>query len=416
MVRLSTEELNSCIYKDIFEKSSTSTASPKKRPQRGPALLQEILQLIASMPRAQHQPETLQRATLIRNSNSSLASLFTRRREPFVLPTTLHEPALNVINTLANLKHISKGNYGKPAECNRQSRAFEESLHYVLSYGSHTDILTFLMQSNELRPALRYWLNQQLDTELFIQHIFMVSLVSGSLPALIEELQQFDTNGQSNVLRVTLLQTCRYLEQQQQLNSLYQLQLLLKDPVRASMTCVMFYTLNCDNFQKLHANAQHLVAAHMHLQGELDMSQWKHLQREQLERVSSTESNRRGSTTSCQSGIAMRLDARVLNGHINTIRRQTEMVKFLAQCEREQPQINGIPCTLYVLKRIRPESPRATLPTLFDGNADKIQLCILILMCGKNIDEGFGLAYGYVLLMAKLSNQVTLMCSYFIIE
>lgn len=408
MVRLSTEEFNSSIYKDIFGKSLTLTGSPKKRPQRGPALLQEILQLIAAMPRAQHQPETLQRATLIRNSNTSLASLFTRRREPFVLPTTLHEPALNVINTLANLKNIAKGHYGKPAETIRQSREFEESLHYVLSYGSHTDILTFLMQHIELRPALRYWLHQQLETELFIQQIFMVSLVSGHLPELIEELQKFEADGQ---WRVTLLQTCRYLEQQQQLNSLYQLQLLLKDPVRASMTCVKFYTLNCDSFQKLHANVQHLVAAHMHLQGELDMSQWKHLQREQQERVSFTEGSRRGSTASNQSGIAMRLDARVLNGHINTIRRQTELAKFLAQCEREQPLVNGIVCTLYVLKRIRAEAPRTTLPTLFDGTADKIQLCILILLCGKNIDEGFGLAYGYVWIV-NLSEQHPLLITF----
>ncbi|KAH8414086.1 hypothetical protein KR222_005960, partial [Zaprionus bogoriensis] len=398
MVRLSSEELNSCIYKEIFGKGLVvATASPKKRPQRGPALLQEILQLIATMPRAQPQPETLQRASLIRNSNSSLASLFSRRREPFVMQTPLHEPALNVINALANLKHIMKGHYGKPAENSRLSREFEESLHYVLFYGSHTDIIAFLMQHDEMRAALRYWLHQQLESEIFIQHIFMSSLVAGRLPALIEELQLLDTDGQFGALRVTLLQTCRYLEQQQQLNSLYQLQLLLKDPVRASMTCVKFYSLHCDSFQKLHANAQHLVAAHMHLQGELDMSQWEHLQRDQQDNMPAAEGSRRASSASSNAnstGIAMRLDARALNGHINTIRRQTELAKFLAHCEREQPPVDGLLCTQQILKQIRPEAPRGTLPTLFDGNADRIQLCILILLCGKNIDEGFGLAYG----------------------
>ncbi|XP_064554719.1 zinc finger FYVE domain-containing protein 26 homolog isoform X1 [Drosophila montana] len=405
MTRLSTEEQNSCIYKDIFGKEMALTESPnnppmpKKRPQRGPALLQEILQLIATLPQTHPQPETLQRASLIRNSNSSLASLFSRRREPYVVQTPLREPALNVINTLANLKYISKGQYGEPtvrsgAEDNRQSRTFEESLHYVLTYGSHADILQFLMQRDELRVALRYWQHQQLVSELFIHHIFQVSLAGGRLPVLIGELQQLDPDSQLSAWRVPLLQTCRYLEQHQQLNSLYQLQLLLKDYVRASMTCVKFYPLDCDNFQKLHANAQHLISAHMHLQGELDLAQWEHLQREQQQLAGS----RRASAVSSNVGItcfAMQLDARSLNGHINTIRRQMELAKFLAQCEREQPPVvGGMVCTLQILKQIRLEAPRGTLPTLFDGVADKIQLCLLVLLCGKNIDEGFGLAYG----------------------
>ncbi|KAH8312181.1 hypothetical protein KR044_009730, partial [Drosophila immigrans] len=398
MMRLSTEELNSSIYKNIFGKGPLATML-KKRPQRGPALLQEILQLIASMPRSQPQPETLQRASLIRNSNTSLASLFSRRREPYVVQTPLHEPAINVMNVLAKLKHIAKGQYGETAvpiglEDNRQarqSRDFEESMHYVLTYGSHTDILTFLMQRDELSAALRYWLLQQLEADLFIQHIFVVTLAAGRLPTLIEELQQLDPDAHLNAWRLPLLQTCRYLEQHQQLNSLYQLQLLLKDPVRASMTCVKFYPLHCDTFQKLHANGQQLTLAHMHLQGELDLARWEFLQREQQAEGSRRVSAASNTSSTC---ITMQMDARALNGHINTIRRQMELAKFLAQCERELPEVNGGLYTIQILKQIRLESPRGMLPTLFDGVAEKIQLCILVLLCGKNIDEGFGLAYG----------------------
>ncbi|ALC46367.1 CG5270 [Drosophila busckii] len=410
MTRLSSEQTNSSIYKHIFAKllDTTATCSVKKRPQRGPALLQEILQLIAALPHTQPQPETLKRASLIRNSNSSLVSLFSRRRELYVAQAPLHEPALNVINALANLKLIAKGNYGEPAavitneEEQRQTRSFEESIHYVLSYGSHADILQFLMQQEELRAALRYWQLHQLEAELFIQHIFQVSVAAGQLPTLIDQLQQLDSDGHMNTWRLPLLQTCRHLEQQQQLNSLYQLQLLLKDPVRASMTCVKFYALHCDNFQKLHANSQHLTSAHMHLQGELDLAQWEHMQREQQQ-----PGSRRASTVSYSSistCFAMQMDARALNGHINTIRRQLELAKFLAICEREQPLVDGLLCTLQILKQIRLELTRGNLPTLFDGTAERIQLCILVLLCGKNIDEGFGLAYG-ILQDYKLSPQ-----------
>ncbi|KAH8307861.1 hypothetical protein KR059_001168 [Drosophila kikkawai] len=401
MTRLSNEQMNSSIYKSIFGGTTSATEScptlPKKRPQRGPALLQEILLLIASMPQAQPQPETLHRASLIRSSNSSLASLFSRRREPYVQQRPLQEPALNVMNALAGIRNIAKGNYGgqipPSEEGRRQERGFEESLHYVLTYGSHGDILTFLMRREELRAALRYWQLQQLDADLFIQHIFQPQLQGGSLPLLVDELQQLD-DPQLSSWRLPLLQTCRHLEQQQQLNSLYQLQLLLKDPIRASMTCVKFYALNCENFQKMQANAQHLVSAHMHLQGELDLAEWEHLQRQQQQ-----QQGRRGSGASAASVrgacFAMQMDARALNGHINTIRRQLEVAKFLAKCEREQSPDEPLR-TIQTLKQIRLESNRGTLPTLFEGPADRIQLSILVLLCGKNIDEGFGLAYGII--------------------
>ncbi|XP_039490936.1 zinc finger FYVE domain-containing protein 26 homolog [Drosophila santomea] len=392
MTRLSSEQLNSSICKNMFGVASAEAVLlPRKRPQRGPALLQEILQLIAAIPQIQPQPETLHRASLIRSSNSSLASLFTRRREPYVQQRPLQEPALNIMNALAGLKNLAKGHYGGQMpvseESRRQERGFEESLHYVLTYGSNGDILTFLMRREELRAALRYWQHQQLDADLFIHHIFYPQLANGGLTVLMDELQQLH-DAQFTAWRLPLLQTCRHLEQQQQLSSLYQLQLLLRDPIRASMTCVKFYALQCENFQKLHANAQHLLAALRHLQGELDMSEWEHLQRQQGRRnsVSSTASVR----GAC---FAMQMDARALNGHINTIRRQLEVAKFLDKCEREQAQDEPLK-TIQTLKQIRLESSRGTLPTLFEGAADRIQICILILMCGKNIDEGFGLAYG----------------------
>jgi len=143
-----------------------------------------------------------------------------------------------------------------------------------------------------------------------------------------------------------LLQTCRHLEQNQQLSSLYQLQLLLKDPIRASMTCVKFYALQCENFQKLHANAQHLMSAHMHLQGELDLSEWEHLQRQQGRRSSvASGASVRGAC------FAMQMDARSLNGHINTIRRQLEVAKFLAKCESDQAPEEPLK-TMQILKQV----------------------------------------------------------------
>lgn len=107
-----------------------------RRPQYGPPLLQEILKLIESTPLNKTQPETLQRASIIRSSNTSLVSLLSRRKETYV--KRMHEPALNILNTLASLKRISTSS-DTPINRKilfRKTRGFEECVYYVLTYGS----------------------------------------------------------------------------------------------------------------------------------------------------------------------------------------------------------------------------------------------------------------------------------------
>ncbi|XP_061394089.1 zinc finger FYVE domain-containing protein 26 homolog [Musca vetustissima] len=427
MPKLTNETINVAITKVIFNPNINASAdsvesilalakdndiSVIKRPHNGPPLLQEILKLIESLPFNKPQPETLQRASIIRSSNTSLASLLSRKKEPYV--KRMNEPALNVLNTLANLKRISKGQYaaggingsgssstlasGSPAmlrkELFRKTRGFEECLYYLLTYGSHTDIIQFLMNNNDLMATLKYYLLQKLDADIFIQHIFMDLLRKGKIVNLIKMLTDFDSR--LVIWQPTLLQTCRYLETQNLLNSLYELQILLKDPIRASMTCVKFYTMDCENFQQQLLNAQHLHNARMHLQSELDNAQWEKINL--LPMGKSTRSGSRRSSVSSTTGslggggnFFLQMDARSLNAHINTIQNQLEVAKFLAKCEVENCSADML-ITEKFLKQLRIETSKS-LPTLFDRNPEKIQICILILLCGKNIEEGFGLTY-----------------------
>ncbi|XP_067639566.1 zinc finger FYVE domain-containing protein 26 homolog isoform X2 [Eurosta solidaginis] len=383
-----------------------------KRPQRGPPLLQEIIKTIENTQCLKPQPETLKRASLIRSSNTSLASLISRRKDS--CPIRLHEPALGILTTLANLKNITKGQYtdlhsnvvglhtnldNKTGQYLQHTRAFEECLYYVLTYGSHIDVLQYLIRHHEHIAALKYFLQQNLEFELFIHNIFLVSLRYGEVPDLIGNMQKLDAS--LTIWRSTLLQTCHYLETQNLLNSLYQLQLLLQDPIRASMTCVRFYSMNCDSFQQLHASALHLHNAHKHLQSQLELTQWEKVNLAQMFRSRSDSiSSRRSSmasganTPSSNSNFLMHMDARALNSHINTIAMQLEVAKFLAYCEKEMARTTDEPNTLKALKQVRNDSSgKLKLPTLFDGVQDRIQICILILICGKNIDEGYGLVY-----------------------
>ncbi|XP_075145264.1 zinc finger FYVE-type containing 26 spastizin [Haematobia irritans] len=382
-----------------------------KRPHNGPPLLQEILKLIESMPFTKPQPETLQRASIIRSSNTSLASLLSRKKEQYVKRS--HEPAINILNTLSNLKRISKGQYTQGTNTNnnsignqempikrkqlfRKTSGFEECLYYLLTYGSHTDVIHFLMNRDELVATLKYYLLQKLDADIFINHIYLVLLSRGKVSLLIKNLLEFDSR--LLIWRSTLLQTCRYLETQNLLNSLYELQILLKDPIRACMTCIKFYSMNCENFQQLNLNAQHLRNARMHLQSELDNAEWEKITLNVTTKSNKGNNNSRRSSTSSTTGsmgggnFFLQMDARSLNSHITTIENQLEVVKFLAKCEEENSRGNDIVITEKYLKQLRIDAVK-TLPTLFDKGPEKIQICILILVCGKNIEEGFGLSY-----------------------
>ncbi|XP_055857193.1 zinc finger FYVE domain-containing protein 26 homolog [Episyrphus balteatus] len=390
MTKHSSEQENSTIIKIISNDAEFVDLNKKidiptiKRPNRSPPLLHEVLKIIESIPCSKLQPETLARASIIRNSNTSLASLVSKRRDNI----PLHEPAINILNTLANLKQLAKGQYTDNTALNsldnkrqilRQSRVFEECLHYVITYGSHSDIVDFFIRHKELSTALKYFVIQGQDVELFIHHIFLGFLRTGSVGELIQAMIDIDEH--LGIWKEAILGTCRFLETKNLLNCLYELQIILKDPVRASMTCVKFYSMNCQNFKQLHANALHLQNAHRHLQSELEMSQWERINVDQRNKQQQTKFN----------SILMQMDAKSLNAHINTLLRQMDVAKFLAQCEEEQPMENGMLLTEHILKQIRIDTQ--SLPTLFDSPQEKIQICILILLSGKNIEEGFGLAY-----------------------
>lgn len=362
MPKLTSETTNIAICKIIFNTKPLASTNGNfesilgltkdhditviRRPQHGPPLLQEILKLIESLPLNKTQPETLQRASIIRSSNTSLVSLLSRRKETYV--KRMHEPALNVLNTLASLKRITTNSSDTPVKRKvlfRKTSGFEECVYYVLTYGSHADVIKFLMQHNDIVATLKYFLVQKLEADLFIQHILLDQLKKGAMPQLISHLQEFDSS--LLLWRSILLQVCRYLETHNLLNSLYQLQILLHDPIRASMTCVKFYSMNCDNFQQQHSNAHHLHNAHLHLQSELENFKWEHINFN----ASKTSKNggntsRRSSSASISSSVGgggnlqMQMDARSLNTHINTILKQLDVAKFLAKCEVENSNDN----------------------------------------------------------------------------
>lgn len=98
--------------------------------------------------------------------------------------------------------------------------------------------------------------------------------------------------------------------------------------------------------------------------------------------------------------LAMKLDPREVNHHLNTILRQIEVTKFLNSCETEQHRVMDLIPELRQLMQtngiLGTKLPSYSVPTLFGANIERMQLAVLAILCGKNVEEGFGLAFRLV--------------------
>lgn len=308
------------------------------RPAKLQPLLQEIINVLETTCHPLHS-DVLQKATVISQSNRSLASIKSRKKENI----PIHEPAVNILHTLANLKNISQGKYTikthKPilnlmqtlengnhltfTDSDPHSRFYGECMYYLVSYGRHIDILRFLTKYKQIIKALKYTLLLQIQAEQFIQTIILPHLKIGMLNIIIEHMIEMDET--IIVWKEYIIKTCLLLEKKRLFNSLYQMQLVLKDTVRASMTCVKFYTMGSSTYQELCNNGFHLINAQKHLKSELELCQWEEIK---------VHSKRPEENLS----LVMKMDSKSLNQHINTIWRQIEAAKFLAECEENDKE------------------------------------------------------------------------------
>lgn len=325
-------------------KAASSTYSFKPIPQ--PPKTQPLLLEIVSVLEATCHPlpdDVLQKASIISQSHRSLASSKSRKMEN--LP--IHEPAVNILHTLSNLKNISHGKYSLKTHrtieiadaLNAQgnalfaehhgphSRFYAESIFYLVSYGRHLDTLNFLIKYKQVAKALRLTLLLHIPWEHFQQTVIVPHLKAGRLGWIVQQMIDMDVTMLK--WKEYIVQTCLMLEKRNMLNSLYQVQLLLKDTVRAAMTCVRFYSKDCVSYQDLRSNGHHLMDAQKHLKSELELCQWEEIKAQ----------TRR--TDECVA-LVMKMDSKSLNQHINTIWLQLDAAKFLAQCEENGKETANI--------------------------------------------------------------------------
>lgn len=324
----------------------------KWRPLKDPPLLTELLQILDNL--------SVHRFRIQQSSQST------------------SDVTQEIFHTLNNLKALTQNQFNtKYLTPVNLTVYYQESLYYLLTYGSYSSILQFFLKHKEFDKCLVYILENDLECDLFLNGVYLYCLKNGDTDKLHDAMKAKDHT--LFIWKKYLIFVCHFMERKQYWNILYQIQLFMKDCIRASMTCIHFYTSEINSYLDLHNRAHFLQDAQKHLESELQ--------------IESLSKKRKGMNFahSSQSILTMEMEPSEIDRHINTICRQMEITKFLANCERE----NRAPTEfLNLFPNIdSDESQTFELPTLFGNQQQKIHLAVLAILCGRDIEEGFGIAF-----------------------
>ncbi|KAG9480868.1 hypothetical protein GDO78_010245 [Eleutherodactylus coqui] len=233
---------------------------------------------------------------------------------------------------------------------------YQECLYYLHTYGTHLGIIQFYMRHDLMRDALLHLLNKECPGDIFIEGIFVPSYESGKLQTLETMLEAIDSSLES--WSIYLIEACKHLQQKNYFNILYELQQFMKDHVRAAMTCIRFFSHKAKNYRDLGNNQTWLVKSKEHL-------------KIYLQEVSRSSKRKSFDT------FRKKMTASDVSRHINTVELQMEITKFLQRCESLQTG------------QLFDQPP----PTLFGNGAMMIDAACRVILGGKNVEEGFGIAF-----------------------
>ncbi|KFO24196.1 zinc finger FYVE domain-containing protein 26 [Fukomys damarensis] len=233
---------------------------------------------------------------------------------------------------------------------------YQECLFYLHNYSTNLAIISFYMRHSCLREALLHLLNKESPPEVFVEGIFQPSYKSGKLHTLENLLESIDPTLES--WGTYLIAACQHLQKKNYYHILYELQQFMKDQVRAAMTCIRFFSHKAKSYTELGEKLSWLLKAKDHLKIYLQET--------------SRSSGRKKSTF-----FRKKMTAADVSRHMNTLQLQMEVTRFLHRCESAgTSQVTSLP-----------------LPTLFGNNHMKMDVACKVMLGGKNVEDGFGIAF-----------------------
>ncbi|XP_055989836.1 zinc finger FYVE domain-containing protein 26 [Sorex fumeus] len=233
---------------------------------------------------------------------------------------------------------------------------YQECLFYLHTYSTHLAIISFYVRHSCLREALLHLLNKESPPDVFIEGIFQPCYKSGKLHILENLLESIDPSLES--WGKYLIAACQHLQKKSYYHILYELQQFMKDQVRAAMTCIRFFSHKAKTYTELGEKLSWLLKAKDHLKIYLQET---------------SRSTRRKKATF----FRKKMTAADVSRHMNTLQLQMEVTRFLHRCESAgTSQVTALP-----------------LPTLFGNNCMKMDVACKVMLGGKNVEDGFGIAF-----------------------
>ncbi|XP_077395120.1 zinc finger FYVE domain-containing protein 26 [Festucalex cinctus] len=274
------------------------------------------------------------------------------------LETTVRPATTTSLNEdiLASLYELEEA-LSERSECPR-GILHQECLYYLNAYATHLAMVSFHMRHDAMAEALTYLFNKDAPEEVFLEGVLQPALERGRLGTLQDVLEKLDP-GLEACSRY-LIASCQWLQRRSYFHTLYQMQQFMMDHVRAAMTCIRFFTHGATSYLQLGEQQCWLVRAKEHLRTYLQEQQCRgHVRR---------RSSQGGSFRKMMSSSD-------ISRHMNTIELQLEVTRFLHRRETPPAAGSGPP------------------PTLFGGSPMKVEVACKVMLGGKNIEEGFGIAY-----------------------
>lgn len=304
------------------------------------------------------------------NRGPSLLQEIVQHLETAVQPTLSASLGEDILSSLRELEDAL--NDGAPAEKPEGQTAsgslHQECLYYLNAYGTHLALVSFHMRHDCVTEALTYLLSKDCPDEVFLEGVLQPSLERGRLGMLQGILEKLDPSLET--CSRYLMASCQFLQRRGYFHSLYQLQQFMTDHVRAAMTCIRFFTHGASSYLQLGEQQRWLVRAKEHLRTYLQEQQGR------------GGGRRRSQVNS----FRKMMSSNDVSRHMNTIELQLEVTRFLHRCETaSKPQQTSAPSPK--------SSAAAALPTLFGGSQMKMEVACRVMLGGKNIEEGFGIAY-----------------------
>uniref|UniRef100_A0A8C1BV50 Zinc finger FYVE domain-containing protein 26 n=1 Tax=Cyprinus carpio carpio TaxID=630221 RepID=A0A8C1BV50_CYPCA len=275
------------------------------------------------------------------------------------LSTTVDEDILASLRELEEALSDSApldGAEGRVQQCSY----YQECLFYLLTYGTHLSLISFYLRHDCLRDALTH-IQNKCSEDVFLEGIFQPCLERGRLGALQGLLETLDPTLET--WGRYLLSACQLLQRKGYYHSLYQLQQFMMDHIRAAMTCIRFFSNGAQSYLQLGEQQRWLIRAKEHLR--------TYLQEQQSRRKSHSSSFRK------------KMSSTDVSRHMHTIELQLEVTRFLHRCESSPSRTPVGPAL----------TGNSAPPTLFGNSPMKVDVACKVMLGGKNIEEGFGIAY-----------------------